>query len=523
MRSWLYSGLLGLTLLCVSCLDQSEYDINSVSWNPSVALPLVNGSLQITDILNKDDSTHFKTDSDGLLYVEYDQQLESQDIRKLFSIPSKSVAKSFILPGAVIPPHNNDIRSDSIVSTVDFGMSPEQLSEIALSAGSVSFSTSLLPQSSQLQYDVYMVLSGFKSRSTGKALNTVVNGSGNIDLSDYTLSLNANKFDLKLVLVFKKTSSTTTIAPATSVNVQLDFKNFQFIYIKGFLGDQVTSLAPQTVDMGIFNGSIFDQAQVSLADPKVNITVVNGNGVPVSADFVKLEARKQGANPIKILLNPANPVALNYPAVLGETKTTTVAVTNVKELLDYAPSQIFYQADARINAGLTSGNNFIMDTSQLRVNLHVEVPLWGSASGIVLQDTLNVDLSSVDESQVTDASLKLKLSNEFPLDGDIQFILTDDHFVPITTLLTDDQMHLIKGSTVNASGELQTVGTYDNSIKLSSDKIANLFKAKHLILVAGLQTSRDTQTGTPPDVKFKADYSLSVEAGILATLKLNVK
>ncbi|MEI9918785.1 MAG: hypothetical protein WDO14_08275 [Bacteroidota bacterium] len=523
MRSWLYSVLVGLTLLCVSCLDKSEYEIDSVSWNPSVALPLVNGQLHITDILNDDDSIHFKTDSDGLLYVEYDKELQSTDIRKLFSIPSKSVAKSFILPGAVIPPHNNDIRSDSIISAIDFGMSPEKLNEIALNSGNVSFATSLLPQSSQLKYDMYLVLSGFKSRSTGKALNAVINGSGNIDLSDYTLSLTDNKFDLKLVLVFKKSTTSTTIAPATSVNVQLAFGDFKFIYIKGFLGDQVTSLEAQTVDLGIFDGGIFDQAEISLANPVVSINVINGNGVPVSADFVKIEARKQGSDPIKVLMNPANPVDLNFPTVLGDTKSTTVAVTNVKELLDYAPGQIYYQADARINSGLTSGNNFIMDTSQMRVNVHVEVPLWGSASGIVLQDTLDVDLSSAEDSDVETASLKLKLLNQFPLDGNIQFVLTDEHYAPITTLLTEDQSHLIEGSTVDANGELQSVGTYDNIIKLNDDKIENLFKAKHLIMIAALQTSRDGQTGTPPDVKFKADYSLSVEAGILATVKLNVK
>jgi hypothetical protein len=522
MRFWLYSVLLGFTLLCVSCLDKSDYDIDSVSLNPSVALPLVNGQLQITDILNDDDSTHVKTDADGLLYISYDQALASQDIRKLFSIPSKSVAKSFILPGAVVPPHTKDIRSDSIISTVDFGMSPEKLNEIALNSGNVSFSTSLLPQSSQLDYEVYLVLSGFKSRTTGNVLNTVIKGSGNIDLSDYTLTLNDNKFDLKLVLVFKKTSSSTTIAPATSVNVQLQFGNLKFIYIKGFLGDQVTSLDPQTIDMGIFDGSIFEEAQLSLAEPTVTLTVVNGNGVPVSANFVKLEARKPGANPLPILINPANPVALNYPTVPGETKSTTVTVTNVKDLLDYAPSQIYYQADARINAGLVSGNNFVFDTSQMKVNFHVEVPLWGSASGIVLQDTLDVDLESTENSQVTEASLKLKLTNEFPLDGDIQFVLTDEHYVPISSLLTQDQMHLIKGSTVDAKGELQSVGSYDNIIALDKGNIDNLFKAKHLILVAGLQTSRNTQ-GAAQDVKFKAGYSLSVEAGILATLKLNVK
>jgi hypothetical protein len=83
-------------------------------------------------------------------------------------------------------------------------------------------------------------------------------------------------------------------------------------------------------------------------------------------------------------------------------------------------------------------------------------------------------------------------------------------------------MHLIKGSTVDANGELQTVGSYDNSITLNQDNIDNLFKAKHLILVAALETSRNTQ-GAAQDVKFKADYTLSVEAGILATLKLKVQ
>jgi hypothetical protein len=522
MRSWLYSVPLGLTLLCVSCLDQSEYDIASVSWNPSVALPLVNGDLHISDLLNDDDSIHFKTNSDGLLYVEYDHELESNDIRNLFSIPTKSVAKSFVLPGAVVPPHTQDIRSDSIVSTIDFGMSPEKLSEIALSAGNISYSTSLLPSSSQLNYEVYLVLSGFKSTTTGQALNAVIKGNGNIDLSNYTLTLNDNKFDLKLVLVFKKSTTTTTIAPSTSINVQLTFGNFKFIYIKGFLGDQTTSLGAQRIDMGIFDDKIFKQAQISLAQPKVTVTILNGNGVPVVADFVKLEARKSGQNPLLVTLNPANPVPINYPTVLGTSKSTTVTVTNVKELIDYAPTEIYYQTDARINSGLTSGSNFILDSSQMKVNFHIEVPLWGSASGMVLQDTLNVDLSSTEDSEVTAASLKLKLSNEFPLDSDIQFVLTDDHYVPISSLLTAEQTHLIKGSTVDTNGELQVAGSYDNLIALDKDKIDNLFKAKHLILIASLQTSRNAQ-GAAQDVKFKADYSLSVEAGILATLKLKVQ
>jgi hypothetical protein len=366
------------------------------------------------------------------------------------------------------------------------------------------------------------VLNGFKSRTTGKTLNTVITDEGVIDISDYTLTLNGNKFDLKLVLVFRKSDSPVTIAPATSVNVKLGFENFEFDYIKGFLGDQSTSIDPRTVALGIFDQAIFDGGNISFAQPRVNLTVLNENGVPCTVHFVKLEARKEGANPISIALDPANPVSLGYPATMGGTETTVINVGNVKELMDYAPSEIFYQADVRVNEGLTSGDNFMIDSSAMIVRMNIEVPLWGSATGIVLQDTLNVNLEQVEGSEVVKASLKMNLVNEFPLGGDVQFILTDENYVPLTTLLLPGQTNIIQPSTVNADGELQAAGSYDGLIDLDESKVEDIFKAKHIIFMANLQTSRST-SGSATDVKFKDDYSLAIKTGIVATLKLTTE
>jgi hypothetical protein len=519
---WLYSCFAGLTLLCGSCIDQSDYEIDSVSLEPTYVGKLVTGSLGITDLLNDDDSLHFKTNNEGLLYVTYDQELVSQDIRNLFDIPSIPINRSFVMPGATIPPHNKDLRSDSIASVVDFGMSPEKLDEISLSEGRITYSTSNNPSSTNLDYEVQIALAGFKSRTTGKSLSAVIKGNGTIDLSDYDLTLNDNKFDLKLVLVLKKTSSFTVIPPASSVNIQLNFGGFKFFYIKGFLGDQVTSLDAQSMPVGIFDSKVFQEADISLAQPKVSLTVYNQNGVPCNVTFTKLEARKDGAAPMQITLNPANPVPLAYPTVIGDTKATTVTITNVNELLNYAPNELYYQADARINEGLTSGENFVLDTSEMKVKLNIEIPLWGTASGIVLQDTLDVDLENVEGSEVDAVQLKLKFVNEFPLDGNVQFVLTDNNYTPITTLLTSDQTNIIKGSTVNAAGELQSAGVYDGIIDLDKSKIDNMFDAKHIIVVTSLQTSRNAAGGAQ-DVKFMADYKLSIDVGVLATLKLKVE
>lgn len=522
MRFWLYLGTACALCLCNSCIDQSDYELDQITLSPTLAVPLVSGNLTINDVLKDQDSVHLSKYDDGLLYLAYQQELTSTDIRDLFSIPAKSLTRSFVLPGLTVPAHTKDIRSDSITTTVDLGLSPEKLAEIALRGGKINFSTSINPTSSKLDYEVVVVLPGFKSRTTGKSFSTSIRGTGVIDLADYTMTLTNNKFDVKLVLVFRKSTTSTTISPSTAVNIQLNFNSMLFTYLKGFLGDQTASLNAETIGISVFDSNIFSQASLSLAQPKVFFTVVNQNGVPCVVNFKKLEAHKAGASPFAIQLNPANPVSLAYPTVMGETKSTTVSVGNVKDLINFAPSEIYYQAEAQINKGLTSGNNFVLDSSKLKVKLNIEVPLWGSASGITLRDTLDLDLTNTETSQIESASLKLKLINQFPLDGDVQFILTDDKYNVLTTLLLPEQTHIVKGSTVDADGEMSAAGAYIGTITLDKSKVANIFNAKHVILLASLQTSR-TAGGAAQDVKFMADYFLFVEAGILANLKLNIE
>jgi hypothetical protein len=519
MRWQIYPALLLFAFL-LSCIDQSDYELDEIELNPSLALPLVKGDLTIRDFLSDKDSAHIKIYPDGLIYLAYEQELKNQGIEELFVMPEKLVNKSFILPAATLPGINVDVRSDSIIQEVDLGLSPELLNEIALKSGQLTFSTSVVPSSSQLNYEIRVSLPDFVSRTTNQPLNLTARGTGSVDLSNYTMFINNNKFDLKLVLVIKQHTNPVVITGGTSVNIQLNFRSMDFKYIKGYFGFQTVALPAENIELGAFDNA-FEDADVSLAQPKINLTVSNDYGVLCKVDFKNLEARKTGAS-LAVILNPANPITLAAPATLGTSATTTVAIANVKEVLDFAPSEFYYQAEARINDGVSSGNNFLADTSKLRIKMNFEVPLYGHASNILVRDTVDVDWSDVDQSQIEKAALKLKLTNQLPLDGAVQFFLTDKNFVVIGTLLTDAQTNVIKGSTVNASGDLQTAGLFDDSIDLEKSKIDKVFEAKHIIIVANLSTSRNA-SGSFPDVKFKADYSLSIEAGILANLKLNVK
>jgi hypothetical protein len=501
-----------------SCIDQKDYDLHSANINPSAAIPLVSGNLSIQDILHSQDSAYVRIDTDDLVYLEYSSSLVSASIRNLFTIPDKIVNQSIVLVPGTIPAHSEDIRIDSITAVVDFGLNPEHLSGIDFKSGTITYSVQLLPGTSNLPYDVVLTSSDLVSKTTHQPLS-VSAGSGSLLLSDYTCTLNFSRFDLKMVLVLKATNSAINIGPNTSVLVNFSMTGMDFNSITGFFGDQTIDLPATTLNIGAFGNSL-NSANVSFAQPLVTLNVVNDYGVPSQLTFLTFEARKNGAT-LAAQLNPASPISVAYPSVLGNSSTTAVAVTNAAQLLNFAPTSFYYNVSVRMNKGLTSGNDFLGDTSKLRLNLDVQIPLYGHASNIVLSDTAKIDLSQVSQSQVSKASLKVLVSNQLPLDAKIQCYLTDDKYHIIDSVFTTAQTALVKGSTVTVDGELQSTGELDQLTPLNTTALNELFTSKYIIIKAVMNTSLDA-SGNAINVKFKSKYTMKINIGLLADLIFNI-
>lgn len=515
-------SLLVFVILLASCIDERQYDFQQVTLSPTLAFPVAFGDLGIVEILSNKDTAYVRSYPDGLLYLYYEKTLPSRDIRDLFSIPNNTSTVSFDLPAGTLPASASTTFVGTINRQIDLALSPEQLTEILLKGGTFAHALLLSKQTSPpgLPLEATITLADFTHKTTQQPLTlTVGNGAGSVSLADYVIQLVNNRFNVRIDLSIKP-HPTTYIPPATQATVQLGFNEMAFEYIKGFFGDQVAQLPSQTVDISVFRSTLKD-ASVSFVEPKLFLRAVNEYGVPCEVNFSVLRASK-GTSTLPIQISPPNPVALAAPTVLGGSATTTLNVTNAQAIMNFEPEQLEYTAAARINKGLSSGSNFMADSSKLQVSLVTEVPLYGKVTGITVMDTLDVDLNELSETQVSEASLKVSAQNEMPLDAYIQIYLMNESFQVQDSLFAGTQTYLVKASEVNGAGDLQSPGITNKEISLNPDRVTKLFSSRYLLVKAVMSTARDAND-VFLNVKFRSSYRLKLHVGLRATLKIEVK
>src|SRR5258707_14605474 len=202
MKNTLFLLLL-LCLLIGGCtINDKDFQIKGVQSSPTFVAPLASGNLSILDILKDQDSANIKVKSDGLVYLSYDESLESRDIRNLIDIPDLgNLTTAVSVPAGIYPANPNDYNSTSLNQIVDLGITPEKLTEIAFKSGTLSYSMSLSPSNNNFLYAVMLAIPEFTSNTTGAGLSQEVSGNGSIQLSNYIFkNATANKFSLQLTL-----------------------------------------------------------------------------------------------------------------------------------------------------------------------------------------------------------------------------------------------------------------------------------------------------------------------------------
>lgn len=514
--------LLVFVLLMASCFNEADYDFQQVTLSPTMAIPIASGNMGLVDLMLDDDTAYVKSYPDGLLYLYYSKVLPSTSIRDMFGFPDNTTVVSFNLPAGLMPASAVNTTFGIINRQIDLALSPELLTEALITSGTLERSLGLSKVTSppNLPLETTITFPSVTHKTTGQPLVvTVGNGAHAGSLADYVIEMSDNRFDVSVSLVIKPHPA-TFIPAATTADVTLGFKAMQFGYIKGFFGDQTCQLPSQTIDISVFNSTLKD-ATVSFLEPHITFEATNEYGVPVELAFSVLRAKK-GVSTLPIQLSPHSPITLEFPALLGNSVTTGMTITNQQAIMNFAPEQLEYAASARINKGLVSGNNFMADTSKLRIALTTEIPLYGRVTGVTVADTLEIDLSDIDAANVADASLKITAQNEIPLDADVQIYFLSDTYEVKDSLFSSNQTYIVKSSTVDGAGDLEHPGITSLDLGLNPDRLTKLFTSKYLLIRATMSTARDNND-VFLNVKFRSHYRLNLNIGMLAKINIQLK
>ena len=515
----------------------------TMEWNPNFALPVGHGTLDMRDLVRDYDSLHlFNWDNTGFLFIMYYDSIRSIPASSLFKISDQNMNESFV-------------RSQAEMSAAGFTQA----------GTSVSFSeTNIYPLSfmpSDASFDsIYIKEATFSLNVSSTFLHT-----GKITITfpsikknglPYSKEVNINTatgtFDQTVVFYdmfgYKMDLSTTAAhhgelplqigvqlthsgAPVTAggISVNASLSNIKYISVFGYFGNQVVLFEGDSVNLNMFSEA-FDGG-FYFEDPQVKIKLKNSFGMPVRFFLNSLSALSTinqtstniSGSGVPTITNPKNIAYPNVYSQYGHTIKDSIVLnrnnSNIAQAIGISPEYVFFQGTGVLNPAL-SYTNFITESSAISAEVEVQLPLWGWADGLALQDTEKFDFSKFYHDyhgHVLKRSLfRIYSENGFPVDIALQLYFARHDTIFDTYQIKDSLIIInpviVPGGNLGSDGTVVSSNSNTSDIVMNEAKLAKMHQDKvtHIFYKAVFKT-----TGAPNrSVKFYNNYKIKLHVGV---------
>lgn len=530
-------GVILITTVTSCVKDNFELDkLKGIEWNPNLAVPLVYSSLSIADILAKQESQ-------GLIVVDADNFCTLVYRSNLFSLVA---ADLIVIPNNQPPPYTASLNTGQISAlgiagtvtvpysqtiTFDSGNNGPKIDSVTFKEGSINVSLN-----SDFQYSgqIKVILPGAKKNGIVFSKIIPFTYAGSIPVtavSSYDLA--GYKFDMtnggtafnEFVANFEVTlsGSGNPIGPTDQIVLNMSLNNMKFDKIFGDIGQMSISPDVDSVDISIFK-NVLGAPTFSMVDPRIKVIISNSYGVPIQASLSQFEGFTPGTSPFAITGSP-NPLPIQSPSfsqigqILADSFSLNNTNSNIASVINNTPKYLIYKINSLTNpSGGTTHNNFVIDTSRLKVDMEVQLPLYGKASNLVLMDTIPFELSETLPEQVEWALIRTYNANGFPFDVDMQVYFADSLYTKLDSLVVPNQLILQSGSVDPNTGIVTspTQKTYDAT--LTKARLDNLSTSKYLLVRAVANTTNNGNTNVKIYSNYKVDFRLGMQVQVKAKL-----
>ncbi|MEX2484350.1 MAG: hypothetical protein WED10_07320 [Brumimicrobium sp.] len=517
MKKYIIYLLLVTAIFFIACKKDHDFDkLAGTNWNPKLAVPLINSSLAVEDILQSADEQDFlEIGGDKMITLVYNSQLysikgdEFIDIQSVISTLTDTFnIIEFPFPGGA------KIRNVEIISgKMNYSITSQDTQKVDLSLKMPYVTKSGTPFEENILLE-----------NTGGSSNYK---SGNFDLSGYNFDFSSNgNYTNSLIIEYlaRLTSNLTNVTSNYPLNI--NFQDLVFQYVDGYLGLFNFNIQADTMSLSIFKNWV--GGTVFLDDPKINLSITNSFGIPITADFSTFEAWSdvEGGNVIPIVSNTdiSDTFLINYPDLteIGNSIDSDYTLdnnnSNINNVISISPKQLRYALFFLANADVdTTQINFITKDSEFSVDLDLKLPMHGRIDDMKIRDTFDLDVSTESLfNQLKSAKFKLQTENKLPLSVDLQVYFTDDEHQLLDSLLVGEET-ILKAGEVDAQGKVVTAENKTTFVSFDKKNSENIDSASKLIIKAKLNTT----DGGDTSIKLYTDYYLKIKLGVIANTQLN--
>lgn len=500
-------------------------------WNPSLATPLVNSSLNLENMIAEyDDDNLVQVDENNFISLYYKSKIYTMQVDELIDLPNQALPKSIQLDATeqVALIANGSVQADR-ADNFQFDTGGEaKISSMNIKSGAVHVTVS-----SQYQHSGTLTIILPKVKKVGTPFRMVIpiNYTGSVPLtteqtgylSSYQMEMGAqgggNEIEVQYELALQ--NSGNAVLPSDAINLLISFNDLEFSALFGYLGQHNLEIPADSIDINLFNNSI--AGSFTLEDPRFNLIIHNSFGMPVAAEVVQFDAISNSGSTAFNGPNIPGQLNVSSPSMsqIGQSVTTKIYLdrnnSNIAQILNSKPHQIIYQMNGLGNPNGQTSNNFATDSSKVDVEIEMELPLHGAVSNLVIQDTLDFNFEQ-DINLIEEAMFRLDIENGFPIDAKVQLYFTDVNHNILDSLVVGNTAIINSGVLSSSSGKVSQPSKKVTDVFMDAARIDNIRQVEKVIIRGDMSTA---QQGSTP-VKIYSDYYLNVRVGAQTKLNINL-
>jgi hypothetical protein len=539
-----FALLLASILVLPGCKKEYfELDrVKDATWNPAVAIPLIKSTVTVPEVLDRFDDDEIITidPNTGLLALRYFSTVFSLQADQWLELPAANLSQGVPITPieiAALGGGNSATQSGTVNFTYN-GPNGEALSSLRFKNGNIRFTfNSSVGYPAVVNISIPSLIVGGSSYSSG---NVSVGAGGanatNINLQGATLNLSSSgQFAVNFSITYSPPGAGV---PGQAMDIAFDMTGPSstggptYTELLGDFGQQTIPVPLDSVGLRIFDN---DAGGVIVWDSAiVKGTLTNTFGLGLSAALPTFRVVNTATGQTANVTFPAGLLPLVIPAANasyapGVNSFTLVGNNNganVNTVLNLNPNRLVYEAGLTANPGAGPYNNFMRDTSKLKMDVDVILPFDGKAIDFLRRDTADVDIFPLDGDveEIVSVTIRLTMDNGFPADAFAQVYLLDTTgSVLIDSLFTETRKQIFTSPTPDANGivdQTKKVRTVTD-IVLTREKLEKLERDGFgkVVLMGWVDTFQQGNVR----IKIFNNYTMDLWLGMMIEAKVKVK